>query len=143
MARSRTANALLAVGLALVVVLAVGGWIVWQASNPAPGSVTHEYEYRVSVDPSATLSNVTLYLPLPVENGTSVVGARLENATGPVQTHVAETPRGPMLAVTAAELPTKYRTQSVPRPQPTGTATTTTDARRGSPPSASRGRPTR
>ena len=93
-------------------------------------SYTSEYHYDLSVKPDGTLTNVTLYLPLPVENGSSVVAERILLGQNMSQQErregfafdgrlpdwnysVAETAHGPMLAIRTDEIPAEFNT-----PQP-------------------------
>ncbi|GGL52185.1 hypothetical protein [Halocalculus aciditolerans] len=127
MALSRPVKIVLVAALVVVAaVVGTGAFLLWNFTQPIEESYEHEYEYRVTVDPNETLTNATLYLPAPVENGSSIVDARIENTSDGVATEVVETARGPMLAVTADRLPPKYENRSEPLPTPTGTAGETT-----------------
>jgi len=107
----------------LLVVVGAVGFALYQFTRPAPESYTHTAEYRASVQPDATLTNVTLYLPLPVESGASPVGDALVAGSSdavdapPDWTFaVAETEYGPMLAVSVPTLEPAYRERPPPRP---------------------------
>ncbi|WP_348607085.1 hypothetical protein [Halobaculum rarum] len=111
--------------VAVVILLAAGVLAagVWQFTRPAPESYSHTAEYRASIQPDATLTNVTLYLPLPAENGTSSVGdALVAGSPGVVDApanwsfEIAETEYGPMLAVSLPTLEPAYRERPPPRP---------------------------
>ncbi|GGN07583.1 hypothetical protein [Halarchaeum nitratireducens] len=115
----------------VVFALAVGGAAVlfWNFTQPVEESYTHEYEYRASVTPNATLTNATLYLPVPAEaNGTRVGAAVVDPRSVPnasvtrdatLSYALVDTPAGPMLAVDAARIPAKTRTAPDPTPLPT------------------------
>lgn len=112
--------------VALVALLVVGGVLavgVWQFTRPVPESYSHTAEYRASIRPDATLTNVTLYLPLPVDGGASPVGDALgAGSVGGVDApanwslEVADTEYGPMLAVSLPTLEPAYRERPPPRP---------------------------
>ncbi|GGL26673.1 hypothetical protein GCM10009037_07920 [Halarchaeum grantii] len=133
----RTVVAVVAVAL-VVFAAVVGGAVVlfWNFTQPVEESYTHEYEYRASVTPNATLTNATLYLPVPAEANETRVGAAVvdpgsvPNASvtrdANLSYAVVDTSAGPMLAVTAARIPAKTRTVSDPTPLPTGDGPTTT-----------------
>lgn len=118
---------LAAVGL---VVAGAFGFAVYQFLRPQPESYTHTYEYRAYVQPNATLTNVTLYLPLPVENGTSTAGEALANRSAAAtdappdwEFSVEHTTYGPMLAVSLDELEPADYTRPPPRPVTPGGGT--------------------
>lgn len=107
---NRTVVLAVAVGL----VLLVGGAVYVVQGPAAPESST--YGYSLMLDTNATLRNVTLYLPLPVVNGTSPFETPGADATVSVPDGwnyaVVETSHGQMLSVTANEI--------APEPQPDG-----------------------
>ncbi|MFC6786650.1 hypothetical protein ACFQFH_12380 [Halobaculum halobium] len=107
----------------LLVAAAVLAFGFWQFTRPVPESYSHTAEYRASVQPNATLTNVTLYLPLPVEAGSSPVGDALADDSPNVvdappdwSVEVAQTESGPMLAVSLPTLEPAYRERPPPRP---------------------------
>lgn len=123
-----------AVVLAVVLLVGAGvvGFGVYQFLQPNPESYTHTYEYRAYVQPDTTLTNVTLYLPLPVEDGTSEAGDALANGSPAVTEappdwtfSVEETEFGPMLAVRLDELPPAYYSRPPPRSVTPGEGTPT------------------
>ncbi|WP_254829795.1 hypothetical protein [Haloglomus salinum] len=70
------------------------------------GSYTSHYQYEGTLATNETLTNVTLYLPVPVENGTALIDAanvtvETEDGAADWQVELVETPDGPMLALTA------------------------------------------
>lgn len=70
--------------------------------------VLSEYRYMASVNPTATVSNVTIRLPAPATDGEAAFAADLAGDAGIRPTEwsyaVAETDRGPMLEITVDEL---------------------------------------
>ncbi|ESP87531.1 hypothetical protein [Candidatus Halobonum tyrrellensis] len=125
---------LVVVVLVAVALVAVGafGVAVYGFLRPNPDSYAHTYEYRAYVQPTATLSNVTLYLPLPVENGTSPAGDALAGGSAAVtdappdwEFAVENTTYGPMLALRFDELEPNYDTRPPPRPLTPGEGTAT------------------
>ncbi|MFC7070438.1 hypothetical protein [Halobaculum lipolyticum] len=127
-----------ALAVVLVVLLVAAGAVgvaFYRFVQPVPESYSHTAEYRAYVQPDATLTNVTLYLPVPVENGTSPVGDAL--ASGPPgavdvppdwSVSVADTASGPMLAVSVPKLEPNYRERPPPRPVTPGGPTDTPSA---------------
>lgn len=120
---SRLRIALVVGAVVLLVVGGTVGFALYQFTRPVPESYSHTAEYRASVQPNATLTNVTLYLPVPVANGSSPVGDAL--VVGPSAAvdappdwtfEVAETEYGPMLAVSLPTLEPTYRERPPPRP---------------------------
>jgi hypothetical protein len=105
---SRRTLAAIAVVLAvLLVAAAVAVPAVFRAQRA--NNTTSNYYYSAEVSTNATLTNATLYLPLPLDpDGTPLVeSARVTGPDGePVDwtTRVVETPRGPMLAVETDEV---------------------------------------
>ena len=123
------------VAAVLLVAAVVVGFGIYQFLRPNPDSYTHTYEYRAYVQPDATLPNVTIYLPLPVENGTSPAGDALVNGSAAVvdappdwEFAVENTTFGPVLALQFAELEPTYYTQSPPQPVTPGEGTATPSA---------------
>ncbi|MFC7135725.1 hypothetical protein [Halobaculum litoreum] len=127
-----------ALAVVLVVLLVAAGAVgfgVYRFVQPVPESYSHTAEYRAYVQPNATLTNVTLYLPLPVENGSSPVGdAVVAGSPGAVDAPpdwtvaVVDTDYGPMLALEFAELTPAYRERPPPRPITDDGATDTPSA---------------
>jgi hypothetical protein len=114
------------VAVALVALLVVGGALavgVWQFTRPVPESYSHTAEYQASIRPDATLTNVKLYLPLPVTGGSSPVSDALRSgSSGAVDAppdwslDVVDTEYGPMLAVSLPTLEPAYRERPPPQP---------------------------
>ena len=144
---SRTHSVLVALGLLTVVGLLAVGSVLYGFTRPQPDSVEHTYRYELVVEPSATLTDVTLYLPVPVENGTSPVADAVVAGDAnvavegdpPWNASVVDTEFGPMLALTVAELSPRYVERPPPQslpddpdatPPPTGTPVTRLDAYR-------------
>lgn len=102
----------------VVLVLLVGGFvgaISLYSDYLYESSYESSYSYRVSFAANQSVSNLTVYVPLPVEDAeVRVVDANVtarswdettpEDAP-PVNATVVETDRGPMLAITAARYP--------------------------------------
>ncbi|GAA0205776.1 hypothetical protein [Halobaculum roseum] len=115
----------IAVAAGLVVLLvaaAVLAFGFWQFTRPVPESYSHTAEYRAYLQPDATLTDVTLYLPLPVENGSSPAGdALVSGSPGVVDAPpgwsfaVEDTAYGPMLALSFPELAPNYVERPPPR----------------------------
>ncbi|SEO89064.1 hypothetical protein SAMN05216388_102217 [Halorientalis persicus] len=98
----------LGVVLAVVVLLAVVIGAVWLYSGHLyRTSYESEYTYEVTLATNGTLTNATIYLPVPEATDTADLGAaaveRGTNQSGPLAYEAVETERGPMLAVSAAE----------------------------------------
>ncbi|SDF53452.1 hypothetical protein [Halorientalis regularis] len=98
----------LGVVLAVVVLLAVVIGAVWlYGGHLYRTSYESEYTYEVTLATDGTLTNATLYLPVPeATDAADLGGAAVERGTdqsGPLAYEVVETERGPMLAVSAAE----------------------------------------
>jgi hypothetical protein len=69
--------------------------------------VTSTYYYSVDINPTATVSNVTLYLPIPVRDGEAVLADEI--VTSGIRPEdwsyaMADTDRGPMLEIGVDEL---------------------------------------
>ncbi|MFB6130769.1 MAG: hypothetical protein ABEJ28_08120 [Salinigranum sp.] len=104
----RRALAVAAVVLLVVVAAVVGGLYLY-AEYLYRDSYGSDYAYRVHVAPSATVTNVTLLVPLPVRDGEPVVDAA--TVSHPFTPDgwaydVVETEYGPMLRIRADEIPT-------------------------------------
>lgn len=96
----------LLLAVAVVVAVSVGGFLVLFLGVGMPVSYTSHYQYEWTLAANETLTNVTLYLPVPMENGTVLVDAAnvtVETEDGAADWDVAlvDTPHGPMLALTA------------------------------------------
>jgi len=79
---------------------------------PNPESYTSTYDYSVGVDATATLSDVTIRVPLPQVGGETVVDASVVAPNGTVEAFdaaVVETEYGPMLELTADEFAVETR----------------------------------
>ncbi|MFC7044404.1 hypothetical protein ACFQH6_02365 [Halobacteriaceae archaeon GCM10025711] len=121
---------LVAVLVAAVVGVGAFATLLYDFTRVDPDSVEHTYRYEVMIQPDQRLDDVTLYVPLPVENSSSPVGEAIaENArvegSEEWTASVEETRYGPMLAIKAATLPPKYETRPAPQPIPTDDATAT------------------
>lgn len=100
--RSPSRNALATVLVALVVVSA-GCAFPWNE----PESRAAAYDYTFGLDAHGTLSNATIRVPLPAENGASVLNASVLAPNGTVdgafEASVVDTEFGPMLQLRATE----------------------------------------
>ncbi|QLG28100.1 hypothetical protein HUG10_11280 [Halorarum halophilum] len=124
--------ALVAVAVVLVLLVGVVAVGFYQFTRPIPDSYTHTYEYRTYIQPDETLTNVTLYLPLPVENGSSPAGDALVGGSPGVTDAppgwsfaVEDTSAGPMLALSFPELAPTYYERQPPRSLEPGAGTPT------------------
>jgi|GEM_PF-699084 hypothetical protein len=107
-----------AVAVILVFGLVVGGLsVLGQQRQAATTESTYQYEVTIAAD--ETLENVTFYIPVPTENGSSPLGERFvedvrydryspavrgadpDPAPVDFSYELVETERGPMLAITA------------------------------------------
>ena len=108
----------LLVGATVVLVLLVAGvvgGVSLYSDYLYESSYESHYDYRVSFAANQSLSELTVYVPLPVEDGeVRVVGANVTTSSWdettpddapPVNASVVETDRGPMLAIAATEYP--------------------------------------
>ena len=108
----------LLIGAAAVLVLlaaALVGAVSLYSDHLYASSYESSYDYRVSFSANQSLSNLTVYLPIPVEEGkVRVVGANVTASSRdettpadapPVNASVVDTRRGPMLALTATSFP--------------------------------------
>ena len=136
--RLRVAAAVVVV-LAVVGVAAVGA-LVYEFTRVEPDSIEHTYTYELTIQPDERIENVTLYVPLPVENDSSPVGEALASGSVVVDApanwsyRVVDTEYGPMLAVEADAVSPNYETRPAPRPIPEGEgATPATAATTGTP----------
>lgn len=79
--------------------------------------VRNEYSYHASVNPTAPVSNVTLYLPVPLRDGTVEFADVLTGDEGirPEEWSysIASTDRGPMLEITVEALEPTDRPYSI------------------------------
>ncbi|MFB6142609.1 MAG: hypothetical protein ABEJ30_04620 [Halorientalis sp.] len=124
MVERRTLRVVVLVAVVAVVGVLTVGAAVYGFLQPEPSSVEHVHEYEVAVEPNRTLTNVTLYLPVPVAGGESVVGEAVAAGSPGVVDRpgnwsyaVVDTEYGPMLRVTAPRI--EPRTTVRPRPRPT------------------------
>ena len=95
---------------AVVVLLTVLLGAVWLYSGHLyRTSYESEYTYEVTVSTNGTLTNATIYLPMPEATDTADLGAVAVEAgtdrSGPLAYEVVATERGPMLAASATEFP--------------------------------------
>ncbi|MFA1612437.1 hypothetical protein [Halobellus rubicundus] len=105
--RLRIGATLVLVFALLVVGAAAGVSAFFEAQKDR--NTTATYHYSAEVSTNGTLADATLYLPLPVDpDGTPTVeSVRISNYEGPEPNwtaRVAETDRGPMLAIEADEI---------------------------------------
>lgn len=108
MNRQRTIGIALLVGLVLVAVI---GWTVL---GPAVGVVESQYGYSVAVATNATLTNLTILVPLPADDDEmSPIADRFVDGAATVpggwQASVVGTERGLMLRLTAGQVPAEPR----------------------------------
>ncbi|WP_255197870.1 hypothetical protein [Halorarius litoreus] len=92
--------------LLLALAVGVGGFVVFFLGVGMPVSHTSYYQYDGTIATNETLHNVTVYLPLPTENGAALVDAanvtvETEDGAADWDVAVVDTPHGPMLALTA------------------------------------------
>ncbi|MFO7967309.1 MAG: hypothetical protein R6U44_06900 [Archaeoglobaceae archaeon] len=102
--------------IGLVVIVAVIGTLwMYHTNNLYEQSFTAEYRYQVDMDPGSGsgLNNVTLYVPLPSENG---AGISLEDINRPDDWEVStvDTVHGEMLEISAERIETANRSNSSP-----------------------------
>ncbi|RDZ44221.1 hypothetical protein C5B91_11885 [Haloferax sp. Atlit-10N] len=110
----RTLGIVVVAALVVVAVAAGGLWAFGRLSSL--DSYGSQYDYSVRVSADEPISNVTVLVPLPVSDGSSVVGEAVESREYLLPTgwayDVVETEYGPMLRLRADELPadpTYYR----------------------------------
>ncbi|TAJ43546.1 hypothetical protein CUJ86_10475 [Methanofollis fontis] len=103
----------------LVLLGIIGAALFYHAASPTEGEteITGTYRYEITLTTPAPLQNLSLILPLPVENGTSAIGEMLVGGDGygvPENWSLAvtEVDGTPVLVVTAAEVLPRY----APRP---------------------------
>lgn len=98
------------VAVAVLLVLAVVGGGLWAVGRLSfLDSYGSEYDYTVRVSADEPISNVTIFVPLPVHAGESDIGTVVE-ARGYLKPEswsytVVQTERGPMLQIQADEIP--------------------------------------
>ena len=93
----------------VVVVAAVVGGLYLYSQHLYRDSYGSEYTYEVRISPSATITDVTVLVPLPAQGGESVLDvADVQHPFTPDgwSYSTVETDSGPMLRVQAAEIPT-------------------------------------
>ncbi|KTG27696.1 hypothetical protein, partial [Haloferax profundi] len=98
------------VAVAALVVLAVVGGGLWAVGRLSfLDSYGSEYDYTVRVSADEPISNVTLFVPLPVHDGTSDIGTVVETREylkpDTWSYAVVQTRHGPMLRIHADEIP--------------------------------------
>jgi hypothetical protein len=111
---------LVAVAVLVLLVAGIAGALSLYQDQLYRDSYESTYSYRVSFGANESLENVTVYAPIPVEDGeVRVVGTNVTTRSydetappdaPPVSASVVETDRGPMLALTVDRYPveTKY-----------------------------------
>lgn len=74
-----------------------------------------EFDYQATVNPTASVTDVTLHLPVPVLDDEVAIEGRLDDGIVPEEwaLSITGTDRGPMLAIEADELRVRDRTYSV------------------------------
>jgi len=95
--------------LAVVILLAIVIGAVWLYSDHLyRTSYESEYTYEVTLSTNGTLTNATVYLPVPEATDAADLGAAAvetgADRSGPLTYEVIDTARGPMLALSAAEV---------------------------------------
>ncbi|ELZ94103.1 hypothetical protein C440_10798 [Haloferax mucosum ATCC BAA-1512] len=105
---NRRTLGIVAIVVVLVVAVAAGGlWAVGRLSFL--DSYGSQYDYSVRVSADEPISNVTMFVPLPVENNSSPVAANVESREYLIPEtwsyDVVDTQYGPMLRIRADELP--------------------------------------
>lgn len=98
------------VAVAVLVVLAVVGGGLWAVGRLSfLDSYGSEYDYTVRVSADEPITNVTVYVPLPVHDGKSRIGTVVETRDSLKPDSwtydVVETRHGPMLRIQADEMP--------------------------------------
>lgn len=137
MVERRTLRVALVVVIAIVAVaLFAVGAALYGFTRPDPASVEHVREYEAWIQTDGPLTNVTLYLPVPVADGESTVGETLVagqpgvvDRPGNWSYAMVDTEYGPMLRVTTPRL--EPRTTVRPRPRPTADEPAATTATPG------------
>ncbi|TGC06742.1 hypothetical protein [Methanolobus halotolerans] len=110
------------IGFALLLIIVAGMLAVWwdnKTDEMYQDSFQSSYNYEVSIRTNETLDNVTLYLPLPVLEGSSSIGEEMVtrdfyNKAPGWNFSIADTQYGPMLSIEAEKLIPKYRSPPVP-----------------------------
>lgn len=106
----------LVVGIAIVMVLALLAGALWlYTENLYRTSYESSYTYDLAINTNETLTNATLFLPVPVaDDGSDLGGAMVQRGNaieGNLSYRVVDTRYGPMLRVTAERVtvtPTYY-----------------------------------
>lgn len=96
-------------GLTAVTVTAIAGC----QSLSGAREVRSEFVYSAEIIPTSTITGVTIYIPIPIDDGTVVIEDRINDyAFEPDEWSVdlADTEHGPMLEVTVAEIRAQNRT---------------------------------
>ncbi|MDN5309228.1 MAG: hypothetical protein PWP14_622 [Methanolobus sp.] len=109
-------------GFFLILVLSAGVLSLWwegQKQNMYEGSFHSSYDYDVTFTTDSALSNVTLYIPLPVVNNTSSVGQYIiehdfNNDDPSWEYSLVDTEHGLMLAMKTESLEPKFRPLPIP-----------------------------
>ncbi len=64
------------IGIIIVSVIAAGVWS-YHTDRLYKESYTSEYNYRITIETDSALRNLTFYIPLPVSNEESQIGAEI------------------------------------------------------------------
>ncbi|QLC50024.1 hypothetical protein HWN40_07105 [Methanolobus zinderi] len=106
----------------LLLIVAAGVLAIWWDSKTHEmyqDSFQSSYNYEISIKTNETLDNLTLYLPLPVLNGSSSIGEEFvtrdfyESSPG-WNFSLVDTMYGPMLSVETETLRPVYRSRPIP-----------------------------
>jgi hypothetical protein len=113
------------IGSVLVAIVSAGVLAFWwagQQQSMYEDSLHSGYDYDVTITTNSNLSNVTLYLPIPVRDNTSLVGQHIaENDFsngGPAWKYVpVDTEHGLMLSMRTDRIVPKFRPLPIPIPE--------------------------
>ena len=109
------------IGFVLLIIISAGLLSIWwqdQKQNMYDRSLMSSYEYYIELATDSTLSNVTLYLPLPVINNTSSVGMDIlehgfnDDDDPSWKYALVNTEHGLMLSIKNEKIEPKYTTSS-------------------------------
>jgi hypothetical protein len=104
---------ILALVLLAVILFAGVSWVAWQFNQSTRQSERHTYFYTIDLSYTATIENVTLFLPVPELNETPMFITLLLNGTGygvspDWNLSVVYENGTPMLAIRAAQMVPEY-----------------------------------
>lgn len=108
------------IGFILAIIIFVGLLSIWwqdQKQNMYDSSLRSSYDYDVMLTTDSTLSNVTLYLPIPAINNTSSVGRDIvehdfNNDDSSWEYALVDTEHGLMLSMKNVKVEPKYTTSN-------------------------------